>query len=149
MAEQVGITGGCRCKSTRYTLAVRALPKAYACHCLDCQSWSGSAFSQQLVLPEDRLTVTGPLVEYTYQSPSGAQSRQRMCGTCHARVYNTNSAMTGVAMVRAGTLDASDQLDTPVHIWVKRKQPWLRLPDDAQLFEETPPREALARLLAR
>jgi len=41
---------------------------------------------------------------------------------CHARIYNTNSARPGIAMIRAGTLDASDQLDTPVHIWVKRKQ---------------------------
>jgi hypothetical protein len=68
---------------------------------------------------------------------------------CHARIYNTNSARPGIAMIRAGTLDASHQLDTPVHIWVKRKQPWLRLPDYGEVFEEAAPREVIARLLAR
>ena len=45
------MTGGCRCGAVRYTLAVDALPKAYACHCHQCQKWTGSAFSLQALVP--------------------------------------------------------------------------------------------------
>lgn len=145
----MSITGGCRCGAVRYTLAIDALPSAYACHCLDCQSWSGSAFSQQLLVAESAIAADGPIVDYRFQSPSGAQSHQRMCGVCHARIYNTNSARPGVAAVRAGTLDDSDRLRTPLHIWTKRKQPWLTLPEDAESYPEAAPPEALVRLWVR
>ena len=32
-----------------------ALPPTYACHCLDCQTWTGAAFSQQFVVREEDL----------------------------------------------------------------------------------------------
>ncbi|WP_457832593.1 GFA family protein, partial [Staphylococcus aureus] len=54
------ISGGCRCGATRYTLAVDVIPPVYCCHCLDCQSWSGSAFSEQAVVRTDALSITGP-----------------------------------------------------------------------------------------
>ena len=47
--------GGCRCGAVRYKLALDTLPLTYACHCLDCQTWSGSAFSQQTFVPEAAL----------------------------------------------------------------------------------------------
>ena len=79
------IQGGCRCGAVRYTLALDALPATYACHCRDCQTWSGSAFSQQTFLPEAALNVTGPVVVYELTTPSGRISTQRMCGTCQDR----------------------------------------------------------------
>ena len=130
------LTGGCRCGATRYTLALDALPPVYCCHCLDCQSWSGSAFSEQALLREEAITVTGPLIDYRFTSPSGSQSHQRFCGVCHVRIYNTNDARPGIAVVRAGTLDASDTIVPRTHIWVKRKQPWVTIPDEVPTFAE-------------
>ena len=95
------IQGGCRCGAVRYMLVLDALPRTYACHCRDCQAWSGSAFSQQTFLPEAALRVTGPVVIYEMTSPSGRISTQRMCGVCHTRIYNANSARPGVVIVRA------------------------------------------------
>jgi len=144
------IHGGCRCGAVRYTLALDALPRTYACHCHDCQTWSGSAFSQQTFLPEAVLSVTGPLVVYELTTPSGRVSTQRMCGVCHARIYNSNSARPGVVVLRAGTLDRSDELDVVAHIWVRRKQPWLGLPDGVPTWpENAPPAELMQALAAR
>ena len=144
------IQGGCRCGAVRYTLALSALPATYACHCRDCQTWSGSAFSQQTFLPEAALNVTGPLLVYQLTTPSGRISTQRMCGTCHTRLYNSNSARPGLVIVRAGTLDRSDELDVVAHIWVKRKQPWLRLPEGVPTWPEAaPPAELLQALAPR
>jgi len=142
------IHGGCRCGAVRYTLALDALPPTYACHCRDCQTWSGSAFSQQTFLPEAALSVTGPVVVYELASPSGRISTQRMCSVCHTRVYNSNSARPGIVVVRAGTLDRSDELHIGAHIWAKRKQPWLTLPDDVPTWPEGAPLVDLLQALA-
>ena len=143
------IRGGCRCGAVRYTLALDAPPPTSACHCRDCQTWSGSAFSQQTFLPEAALSVTGPVVAYEQTTPTGRISTQRMCGVCHTRIYNSNSARSGVVAVRAGTLDRSDELDVVAHIWVKRKQPWLNLPVGAPAWPEAAPVEELLQALAR
>ena len=113
------IGGGCRCGAVRYMLAMDALPTTYACHCTDCQTWSGSAFSQQAVVPESAIEASGPITIYELTSPSGRVSRQRMCSVCHTRIFNTNSARPGVAVVRAGTLDRSNELFVIAHIWMR------------------------------
>jgi len=141
------IEGGCRCGAVRYKLALDALPPTYACHCLDCQTWSGSAFSQQTFVPEAALAVTGAVVVYEFTTPSGNTSTQRMCGVCHARIYNTNSARPNVAVVRAGTMDRSNELGVVAHIWVKRKQPWLTLEDGVPAWPEAAPAAELVGAL--
>jgi hypothetical protein len=142
----MSIAGGCRCGAVRYTLAIEAMPRAYACHCLQCQTWSGSAFSQQMLMPEDRLSVAGPVVLYELTTEDRT-SRQRMCGICHTRLYNTNTRRPGVAVVRAGTLDDSHLVDVAAHIWVKRKQPWLTLPENTPSWPESAPPVELAAAL--
>ncbi len=142
------VRGACRCGAVRYTLALEALPRTYACHCRDCQTWTGSAFSQQAFVPEQALDASGPLVVYEMTTPSGKTSIQRMCGVCHTRIYNTNSARPGIVVVRAGTLDRSDELEVAAHIWVKRKQPWLALPADVPAWSEAAPLADLVDALA-
>src|SRR5690606_22021433 len=51
--------GSCRCGAVTYRIAQEDLPQTYACHCLDCQSWSGGAFSLNALLLADSLTVEG------------------------------------------------------------------------------------------
>jgi hypothetical protein len=149
MQSENGLTGGCRCGGVRYSLNLPQLPRAYACHCLDCQTWSGSAFSEQFLLGEDDLVVTGPVTIYEFTNPSGRISRQRMCPTCHTRIYNTNSSRPGIAVVRAGTLDESHTLNLVAHIWIKRKQPWIVIPDGVPTWPEAaPPQDFIAALFS-
>ena len=143
------IEGGCRCGERVTRLAVEAMPPVYCCHCLDCQSWSGSAFTEQAVARAEALNATGPIVEYSFQNPSGSRSTQWLCGTCHARLWNTNTARPGLALIRAGTLDASDRIEPRAHIWVKRKQPWIVIADDIPTFEESAPLAEFTAILLR
>lgn len=141
------IEGGCRCGAVRYTLALEDLPLTYACHCTDCQTWSGSAFSQQVLVPEQALAVTGPITVFELTSPSGRVSRQRMCEVCHTRIFNTNSARPGVAVIRAGTLDRSNELVVTAHIWTRSKQSWFELPEGAAAWPEVAPPDEMAKAL--
>ena len=147
MAEP--IEGGCRCGRIRYRLAVEKLPNAYACHCRDCQTWSGSAFSLNAILPENQLEVAGApdLYERTSQE-SGRTSFQRGCAVCFTRVFNTNSARPGLVVIRAGTLDRSDELNVVAHIWTRRMLHGIVIPDGVPHWPESaPPAEFVAALM--
>jgi hypothetical protein len=144
------IAGGCRCGAVRYSVQADKLPNVYACHCRDCQTWSGSAFSLQFILPEDQLEITGDSALFELVSDDGARiSRQRACPTCFTRVYNTNSARPGSAGVRAGTLDRSDELRIVAHIWTRRKLEGIDIPGDVPSWAEGAPPEAFMAALAR
>ena len=141
--------GGCRCGRVRYRLAAEKLPNVYACHCLDCQTWSGSAFSLQIIPPENQFEVTGELALYERTSPdSGRVSRQRACPVCFTRIYNTNSARPGSVTLRAGTLDRSNELKIVAHIWTKRKMAGVVIPEGVPGWQEgAPPAEFIAALM--
>jgi hypothetical protein len=144
----MAIEGGCRCGRVRYRAALDALPRVYACHCVDCQTWSGSAFSLQFLLPEDQLEVTGEPALFELTSPDGSRtSRQRACPVCFTRVYNTNTRRQGVAAVRAGTLDDSHKLTIVLHIWTRRKLAGIEIPDDLPAWPEGAPPEEFAAAL--
>ena len=145
----MAITGGCRCGTVRYTLNVAAPPAVYACHCLDCQTWSGSAFTENFLVPRGLLELTGSLVTWQHTSPSGAQSTQQLCAVCYTRLFNINSRAPGRVFMRAGTLDESDQLMPVAHIWVSRKQPWVTIPDGVPTWPAAPNLPELDAALAK
>ncbi len=143
------ILGGCRCKAIRYRVTLDRQPPAYACHCHDCQTWSGSAFSMQFIAPETTLEVTGEPQMFELTSPSGRLSRQRGCSVCFTRIYNTNSARPGFVVIRAGTLDRSDEVDLVAHIWAKRKLAKILIQPGVPIWLEAPPPEEFMAALAR
>jgi hypothetical protein len=144
----ITIEGGCRCGQIRYRATMDKLPNVYACHCHDCQTWSGSAFSLQFFLPEDSLDVIGePQLYERTSSESGRTSRQRGCAVCFTRLYNTNSSRPGFVTMRAGALDRSDELNVVAHIWTKRKMAGIVIPEDVPSWAEgAPPADLVAAL---
>lgn len=135
-----GIEGGCRCGAVRWRVDADHLPLTYACHCLDCQTWCGSAFSQQAVVAADHFACAGPVGRFDLPSADGRRvSHQVACPTCFTRVCNTNSARPGLVMIRAGGFDDSHRLDVVAHMWARRKQPWLTLDPAVPAWPEGPP----------
>lgn len=141
-----GLDGGCRCGAVRYKLAVEHLPLTYACHCHQCQSWSGSAFSQNAIVPEATLSLSGDLTVFELKTADRI-SIQRFCSICRGRIYNTNTRHPGLAVVRAGTLDRSEELKCVLHIFVAYKQRWFSLPEGVPAYPEMPSPEAMMAAL--
>lgn len=141
-------TGGCDCGALRYEIAGPAALHVYACHCLSCQTRSSSAFAEHALLPEADLTVTGALTAWTRES-DGLALEETFCAQCLTRIFNRNSALPGMAFLRAGTLDDSAGLVPMAHIWVDRKQGWLALPKDVPQFPRSPTPEDFAAAIRR
>jgi hypothetical protein len=142
------LTGLCRCKATSYTLDYPAIPVAYACHCLECQAMSGGACVVQLPIAEHRLSVSGALITWENRDSGGNTTTQRFCAACKTRIFSTNTGRPGMALVRGGTLVQSDALAPALHIWTKRKQPWIILSADAPAYPEAAPIDVSMALFA-
>ena len=80
-------------------------------------------------------------------SLTDAVSLHRYCPTCYTRLYNTNSARPGMAIVRAGTVDGSEAISPRMHIYISTKQSWIMLPEDVPAYDEAPPVEAFMRVV--
>lgn len=141
------IRGGCRCGAVSYTLAIDVAPAIYACHCLNCQKWSGSAFAEHALVSEDAVTVIGPVIFHEHEAAGSHTSCQRVCGICHTRIYNTTTAAPGMVVLRAGTLVDSQRLVPFAHIWTKRKQSWVFIPDNVPSWTESPSLEEFTSAL--
>ena len=132
------LTGGCVCGAVRYTLkeGFRFLP--YACHCTECQARTGSAFSEHMLFAKPDLQIEGELDEGVYTQPSGAVSSIWGCARCKARIFAENDRRPGFASLRCGTLDRSSEVVPAAHIWVRSKQGWIEIPENAKSVDEQP-----------
>jgi hypothetical protein len=140
------VFGGCRCGAVRYTIDLEALPLSYACHCRDCQTWSGSAFALHALLPDALLKILGARTEFRVTVGEYMASEHIGCSACMTRIANRNSEVPGMVILRAGTLDQSDELSPAVHIWICRKQSWLDIAG-TPAFRESPTPAQFARAL--
>ncbi|MFK4003363.1 GFA family protein [Qipengyuania sp. NPDC077563] len=141
--------GGCRCGAVRYELAVDDLPLTYACHCVDCQTWSGSAFALHAIVAEDALTISDGAHAFRLPEGQEAMSSDHIgCAACLTRIANRNPALSNLLVLRVGTLDRSSEVAPAVHIWTRRKQPWLTIGNDTPSFEVSPTPQEFAAALA-
>ncbi|MGD9615731.1 MAG: GFA family protein [Alphaproteobacteria bacterium] len=129
-------TGGCQCGKLRYEITGE--PRSvYTCHCLDCQRLTSSAFSLGIVVPETGFRLAGSEPrQLSRTADSGRVSVRLVCPECGSWVCGTPRG--GEVRVRGGTLDDNSWLRPTRHIWTRRKQAWVTLPQGDEVFEGQP-----------
>jgi hypothetical protein len=132
---QLTRAGGCQCGAVRFQIAADRLV-AYACHCLECQKQSASAVGLSVPVRAEAFAIEGPLGCWSRTADSGATSDCFFCRVCGTRLYHARGP--DWVIVKGGALDESADLEPLAHLWVKRKQPWLPLPEGAVCFETQP-----------
>lgn len=127
------ITGGCLCGACTYS--TRAEPiDIRACHCRLCQKATGAPMYARVRVPLKGLTIAGPVGWY-HSSP---ELRRGFCTQCGASLFSERAAGGSIGLLM-GSLDEPDRFRPSDHIWVSRKQTWLKLADDLPCYEEGPP----------
>ncbi|WP_048644759.1 GFA family protein [Nitratireductor soli] len=129
--------GSCECGSVAYSLTSDGPVHVYACHCLNCQTRSGSAFAEHAMVPASAFACEGTTTTYS-RTANDIRFEEVFCDVCHTRLFNRNSALPDMIFLRAGTLAGSQKLEPIVHMWTRRKQHWISLPDGVPSFEESP-----------
>jgi hypothetical protein len=132
------VAGGCACGAVRYELT--AAPYAlFACHCADCQTITGSAFSLAMPIPSDALQITrGELKSWVRTAGSGRRIPQYFCGECGTRIYTAPPGPVVSLTLRPGTLDDTSWLRPVAAIWRSSAQPHVRFGDDMLVFDTQP-----------
>jgi len=131
----MALEGGCACGEVRYRLTSAPMFN-HCCHCLDCQRQTGSAFVLNALIEADRVVpLSGDTEMVALPTDSGRQQKVHRCPSCKIAVWSVYGGADKLRFVRVGTLDDPATLTPDVHIFVRSKLPWIKLPDGAPAFE--------------
>lgn len=120
------VTGQCHCGKIAYEAEVD--PTAtQICHCLDCQTLTGSAFRVTVQAPPESFRlVRGEPQIYLKIADSGSRRRHAFCGNCGAPVYRMPTDNSPNFSLRVGGLNERAELCKPGRqIWSRRRLPWV------------------------
>ena len=133
------VEGGCQCGAVRFKL--KAPPLAvYACHCKDCQRFSGTTHSISMVVPAERLQLTlGVMSLFEKLADSGRVVRMLGCQSCGTKVWNEPANAPDLLILKAGTLDDLSWAAPVGNIWTSSKAPWVEIDASGPNFEQQPP----------
>jgi hypothetical protein len=127
--------GGCSCGEVRYRLTDESLI-VHACHCLNCQRQTGSAFVINALIETDRIEVlSGDTVAFCMPTDSGRPHDVHRCTVCGTTLWSDYGRRGVMRFLRATTLDDRGALSPDVHIYTRSKLPWVKLPPDVPAFE--------------
>ena len=120
--------GGCRCRHIRY--AVTGAPKfSFACHCTDCQTLSGSAYSLGLAMDESDFALeSGDLHCWSKTGSSGKPSHQLTCPQCATWIATQPESAKGILILRPMSLDAHAWFRPVAEIFTRSALPWAAMP---------------------
>jgi len=127
--------GGCACGSVRYRM--RSAPMfVHRCHCRDCQRQTGSAFVINALIEAERVEVlSGDPVPIAVPTDSGLPHRIHRCPQCQTALWSDYGGREAIRFVRVGTLDDPTAIVPDVHIYIRSKLPWVRLPEGVPAVE--------------
>lgn len=145
------LEGACNCGAVKYRLTSGPM-FVHCCHCTDCQRHTGSAFAINALIETDRIELLGvPPVPISMPTESGRPHDIYRCPTCQVAVWSDYGRRPKLRFLRVATLNRPHPIQPDVHIYVRSKLPWVRLPADARAFDEDYelekewPAESLAR----
>ncbi|MEE2692346.1 MAG: GFA family protein [Pseudomonadota bacterium] len=141
-----GFAGGCLCGKVRYECAGAPQLSAH-CHCVDCRKTSGTGHATHSVVPQNALRVQGALKAYDHPADSGNIVTRNFCPDCGSPIYSTNSAMPGMAFIRASSLDDPEVAKPAMAVYASRAASWDKVDASLPSFPLMPqggPKQAIA-----
>ena len=111
----------------------------YNCHCTNCQTIGGGAFSTPAAILEAAFTFTrGEPRRFTWTSEAGNERYGLLCGECGSRIAHGQVGSAGVLSLRSGTLDDTSWVEPVGDIWTRSAQPWALPASDRIRTEQQP-----------
>lgn len=131
-------TGGCLCGALRYRCDGEP-DSVGICQCERCQKQSGSSFLIAVVYDQSAVTFErGELKTFRAHIDGENELSRHFCPQCGSAVMVTLDRYPNIRSMMGGTLDDKSALKPTFSLWCSSGQPWLRLPDEMELFAEYP-----------
>ncbi|KAI2606371.1 DUF636 domain protein [Hypoxylon fragiforme] len=121
----MGLSGHCLCGAVKYTVDAEPIIVGYD-HCDDCQRQSGSTYSLVVVVPKDKLTITGTTKSFAKNGTSGQPVHRIFCPECGSPIAHDPEAAPPIIALKGGTLSEADKkaLKPDTEIWTAGKLPF-------------------------
>ena len=132
-------TGGCLCGAVRYELQADT-SKIVQCHCQNCQKISGAGASANILVDAASLKMTGvqPKI-YVDTADSGNQLNRAFCPDCGSSLYSQRHNMMEKFVLKAGSLDNSNDAKVVMNIWRQSARPWVVTDPEVATFDQNRP----------
>lgn len=139
--------GGCGCRSVRYRLTGEPLT-CYACHCTDCQTTSGSAFTLSMIVRSRDIDLCAGELAVNLLNTNGVQAKRHHCGHCGVALWYSADAYPGIYALKPGTFDDTTWFKPVAHIWMRSAQPWVTFDPNTKQYPNQPELSELVQLWA-
>jgi hypothetical protein len=118
------VTGQCQCGAIRYEAEIDPA-KVSACHCTDCQQFSGAPYRVGVPAPKEsfRLLSGTPKI-YIKTAESGNKRAQAFCANCGSAIYASAATDPQAYSLRVGGIDQRAQLPPQRQIWWRSAVEW-------------------------
>ncbi|MEQ8444618.1 MAG: GFA family protein [Pelagibacterium sp.] len=126
----------CTCGQLSITVHGKCLGNGI-CHCLACQSRTGSAFATLGAWPAP-FEVKGEATQYVRTGDSGAQFRFNFCPVCGSTVFHTEESTGDFVMVAIGCLSDPDFPAPQDSVYDSRRHHWVTLPESTAVYDKDP-----------
>jgi len=140
--------GGCLCGAVRFESGSEPQLVGH-CHCTDCRRSSGTGHSTHAVAPEVALRVTGTVTFYESTADSGNRVSRGFCGICGSPLLSKNSAIPGMAFVRASAFDDPVAAKPQMIVYASRAPSWDKMDPALPAFATMPEGAASAAVSKR
>jgi hypothetical protein len=118
------IEGRCHCGQITYEAEVDP-GTVFICHCTDCQTLTGSAFSANIPASADTLVLRGgPPKIYVKTAESGTKRAHAFCSDCGARIYSAAIVDPPTYSLRVGGIKQRTELHPKRQFWCRSALPW-------------------------
>lgn len=124
-------TARCYCGAVRLQLS--ALPKSVLhCHCGQCRSLSGSAFTTWLSFPKAALELAGESSLSQFRATDNVL--RHFCSHCGSHVFSLDARAPDIVGVPAGAIEGELPMNPKAHYFVSHKADWHVIGDSLRQF---------------
>jgi hypothetical protein len=132
------IDGACHCGRLSFEADIDPA-RAGLCHCTDCQTLTGSAFSAFVQVPKAGFKLRGEPKIYVKTAESGNRRAQAFCPECGTRLYAAAEKDPQVFNLRLGTVRQRAQIKPLFQCWSRSALPWVMGLSGVTQYPKSPP----------
>lgn len=111
MTDTHSYHGSCYCGAVNVMVTGAPVMQAY-CHCRSCRKWHAAPINAWSSWPEDKVTITGPVIESTKDPLSGRVS----CARCGGNVANKKPKLGTVVVYPITLAGSAFQFQPTMHL---------------------------------
>jgi len=123
MTELIDIDGGCFCGKVKLDAKV-SKNMVLACHCRDCQIFSGGPFRMVIIVDANNLNIKGKTTDFLKVADSGNKRIQSFCGTCGSQLFASDDKKS-IFSIRGGCISQHHELSPVKHIFGQSALSWI------------------------